>query len=120
MTTTVFLRFADKAAAISAARAIMAAESVDFAGDPETVPLMGYTAGGTRFDLALVGGDGVYRQQTGTETRVIDGFGELVQPVFSAQPGFFVNLLWHGPEETIPEFGSARIYPPTPSQVFGV
>lgn len=115
---TVFLRFADRASAIAAARSIMAAESVPIDEDPDGVPLMGYTDDGTRFDLALVGGDGTYRSQSGTEKMVVDGVGEIDVPVFADQPGFFVNLLWHGSESSLPDFGAARIHPATPRQVF--
>lgn len=115
---TVFLRFADKASAISSARSIMASENVDLDADAEVVPLMGYTANGIRFDLALVGGDGTYWSQAGTEKHTIDGLGEVDVPVFEAQPGFFANLLWHGPEESMPDFGAARIYPSSPSLIF--
>ena len=118
MTTTVFLRFDDKASAITAARSIMAVESVDLDADPETVPLMGYTADGTRFDLALVGGNGIYLEQTGVEKRTVDGFGDIEVPIFTECLGFFVNLLWHGPEASVPDFGPARIYPTSPSQIF--
>lgn len=117
---TVFLKFPDKTAAISAVQSIMAAGGVDIDADPEIVPLMGYTDGGIRFDLALVGGDGIYREQTGTETRAVEGLGEIEVPVFTAQPGFFVNLLWHGPESSVPDFGAARIYPTSPSQIFAL
>lgn len=116
MTTTVFLRFADKAAAISAARAIMAAESVPLSDD--AVPLMGYTDDGIRFDLDLVGGDGVYRKVVGTTTIDIEGVGPMVVPIYEELSGFYVNMLWRGNAVDVPDFGSARIYPTSPSQVF--
>lgn len=117
---TLFLKFPDKASAISAARSIMTAEGVDQGADSEAMPLMGYAQDGTRFDIDLVGGDGIYRKRVGSHTIEVEGFGPMEVPTFEAQPGFAVNFLWHGTEETLPDFGATRIFPETPPQVFAV
>jgi hypothetical protein len=98
---TVFLRFADADTAVAAVRDLLlhpaVAAKIDAAAaagiDPFDVVSMGYTSAGTRFDLARV------------EGRPGDG-------------DFHLNLLWHGAESDLPDFGAARLFPETPSQVF--
>lgn len=120
---TVFLRFSDADEASTAVRALLLdapdAEGPDAEGPaPGAIVSMGYTAAGIRFDLAPVGGDGVLRVAAGTETVEIDGIGPVETPRFEPRSGFHLNLLWHGDEGDLPDFGTARIHPETPGQTF--
>lgn len=115
---TVFLRFTDAAAAAAAVRALLLDANVVEGLAPGAIVSMGYTAAGIRFDLAPVGGDGVLRVAVGTETVKIDGIGPVETPRFEPRPGFHLNLLWHGDEGDLPDFGAARIHPATPGQIF--
>ncbi len=115
---TVFLRFTDAETASAAVRALLL-DAPDAEGPaPGEIVSMGYTAAGIRFDLAPVGGDGVLRVAAGTETVEIDGIGPVETPRFEPRPGFHLNLLWHGDEGDLPDFGTARIHPETPGQIF--
>lgn len=115
---TVYLKFPDKDAAIASALSIMGALGVPSEG--ASIPRMGYAQDGTRFDIDLVGGDGIYRKRVGSHTIEVEGFGPMEVPTFEDREGFAVNFLWHGTEETLPDFGATRIFPETPSQVFAV
>lgn len=106
--TTIYLRFADRAAALAALTARgMAAIAPD--GEP-MIPSPGYL-GGVRYDIRPLGGDGVHRKQVGTEAIEIDGLGTLERPVFEIRPGWHCDLVWHGPAETAPDFGEAVVSP---------
>lgn len=107
-TTTLYLRFADHAAALAALTArgmtIIGAD-----GGP-MIPSPGYLAG-VRYDIVPLGGDGVYRKQIGTKTVETDGFGSIERPVFEVRPGWHCDLIWHGAPETAPDFGEAAVAP---------
>lgn len=115
---TVFLHFADVGEADAAVRAALLAPGADGALRPGEPISMGYTAAGIRFDLAPVGGDGVLRAVVGTDPVEVDGLGTVEMPRLEARPGYHLNLLWHGEEDDLPDFGAARIHPETPSQIF--
>lgn len=108
MPSTIYLRFADRPAALAALTARgMAAVGLD--GEP-MIPAPGYLAG-VRFDIVPLGGDGVYRTKVGTETVEIDGLGPIEQPVFGERPGWHCDLVWHGSAETGPDFGDVVVTP---------
>lgn len=108
MPSTIYLRFADRPAALAALTARgMAAVGLD--GEP-TIPSPGYLDG-TRFDVIPLGGGGVHRTQVGTETVEIDGLGLIERPVFEARPGWHCDLVWHGSAEIVPDFGDVGVTP---------
>lgn len=106
--TTIYLRFPDRAAALAAVTA-RGMTVIGANGEP-TIPSPGYL-GGMRFDIIPLGGDGIYRKQTGTETVEIDGLGVTERPVFEDRPGWHCDLVWHGSAETMPDFGEAVVTP---------
>jgi hypothetical protein len=115
---TVFLRFADADAAVAAVRALLLDPGVAAGLEPGEIVSMGYTAAGTRFDLAPVGGDGVLRVAIAVPPDgAVDG-DDPPMPRLEVRPGYHLNLLWHGAEGDLPDFGVARIHPETPGQIF--
>lgn len=83
--TPLYLRFPNAEAALQVARAL--------SGNPdvESLPPDGWL-NGVYYNIAVIGADGVLYEprEEGDET----------QPV--ALPGYHVNGLWRGPEDTIP------------------
>lgn len=114
MATTLHLRFATRDEAFAALAPFGLVVADPGGGDP----LLATTAWpeGIRVDLALVGGDGIDRRQTGTTTFDDPDLGPIEVPVMEATPGFHVNLLWS--DDAPPDFGAVAIDPATPSQVF--
>lgn len=112
--TTIHLRFADRDAAL-VALAPLGLVTAD-AETGATDLLSTAWPGGVRVDLALLGGDGVYRRVVGTETLDVPDLGTIEVPVMEVAPGFHLDLLWSG--GTSPDFGAAEIHPDTPSAVF--
>ncbi len=100
---TIYLRFTDRGAALTRLMAVLG-----HGPDAETgvVPTTGERAG-TRFDVDEVGE---------IHTPAPEGAGEDFMP--EALPGWHVNLLWWGADETAPDFGADEISPATPSRVF--
>lgn len=112
--TTIYLRFADRIDALAA----LAPFGLVFA-DPETGEtdfVATARPDDCRVDLALVGGDGTCRRQTGSTTFDDPDLGTLEIPVMETIPGFHIDLLWS--DGTPPDFGSAMIDPETPNQIF--
>lgn len=106
--TTIYLRFADRPAALAA---LMAHGMTIIGPDGDhAIPAPGYLAG-VRYDILPLGGDGVHRKQVGTEMAEIDGLGSIERPVFETRPGWHCDLVWHGPAETVPNFGEAVVTP---------
>ena len=112
--TTLHLRFVDRAAAL-AALAPLGFVGADLDTGEATIASTAWPDG-VRADLALIGGDGTYRHQTGTTTVEIDGLGSIELPVISTVTGFHVDLLWS--DGVTPDLGAARIYPETPAHAF--
>lgn len=112
--TTLHLRFADRAAAL-AALAPLGFVGADLETGAATIASTAWPDG-VRVDLALIGGDGTYRHQTGTTTVEIEDHGSIEMLVMTSVPGFHVDLLWSGGAP--PDLGTARIYPETPTHAF--
>lgn len=110
MCETLFLRFADAAAA----RAALAPLGlVDATGGFRTEAIFE----GIRIDCDVLFGDGVIWRSPPVSPSA-DGAPRDPEAVIAAEPipGFHVNLLWWG--DTPPDFGPARIVPVTPTCVF--
>lgn len=105
---TIYLRFADRSAAMAALAAVLGyGPNLDPEGG-ETWPSAG-TCGGTRYDLVFSG-----EIRTPTGETIDTPFGP--SPVTVPLPGYHVDLLWWGVEP--PDFGAAVVTPATPAGVF--
>jgi hypothetical protein len=111
---TIYLRFPDR----DTARAAFALYGSGTVEGPDGVPVWPScgTYQGHRYDIAVVGADGTIFRPTGETVETDPELGPM--PVLAAVAGFHVNVLWHGPDELIPDFGAARVFPVTPEGGF--
>lgn len=100
---TIYLRFAGRPAALARLQAVLGHGVMEDGG---LLPTMG-TWQGERFDLDEVGI---------IHAPMPEDAGE--DSPRTALPGWHINLLWWGLDETAPDFGADEILPQTPSRVF--
>ena len=113
MRETIYLRFADRAAAMSALRPL-GLLAFDPLVDAETIPSM-VERDGRRVDIdVLGGGSGILWRDTGGVAPDPET-GEPL-PVMTRIEGFHLDILWS--DAPPPDFGDAEIRPATPSRVF--
>lgn len=112
MSTTIYLRLPSEAEA----RAMFASMGQGTIPGPDGEPYWpsSGTYAGHRYDMVVIGGDGTIWRPTGEQIETDEG----PMPQMEAIAGYHVNLLWHGPEALIPDFGAARLHPVTPECVF--
>ena len=113
MRETIYLRFADRAAAMAALRPLDLL-TVDPLVGAETIPSMVERLG-ERVDIdVLGGGSGILWRDTGAVVPDPETGEPLA--VMTRVEGFHLDLLWS--ETTSPDFGDAEVRPATPARVF--
>lgn len=115
--TLIYCSFADEAQALQVATALRNAAlppDTDFASLPpvEAFPPDGWL-GGIYYAMDVVFGTGQITAPTGE----LDQDGN---PIYAPVPGYHINGIWCGPEDTVPAaLQQFRVYPETPACVFG-
>lgn len=115
--TLIYCVFADETQALEVATALRNAAlspDTDFDALPpiETFPKDGWLSG-VYYAMDVVFGTGAITAPNGE----VDENGNLI---YVQVPGYHINGIWCGPEETVPgSIQAFRTYPNTPSCVFG-